>query len=401
MNKRRKKKKSLVWGIYMILNIINNKMYIGSSKNVKRRLQEHKRELRKGIHINKHLQNAWNKYGEENFLFKEIESIDTTLNNNFLLKDLRELETKYIKLFCTSDTEFGYNIIPGGVGGDDNIVIPDEVREKISKSNKGKLAWNKGIPMSELQREKLKKYKEDLYGKKIDIYTTDFKFIETLPSIRETSRKYKCGRNTIIDSCNGKSSPIRHIFLYNRDSIEEAKIRINKLKESNKEYTTLRRCSVKDDKGKRKIDVYDMFGNFLETLESVKEASNKYKVSARQISKISSGKMISYSNYIFRYSGDNSNLNYDYNKGKKLYNNSKYVIYNLNREKIFETRYKSEIIEFINKKYKRMKGTILRKLQSCNHKNNEFNIKDFIIKLEKIILIAPNSSDTINGTAPT
>jgi len=48
-----------------------------------------------------------------------------------------------------------------------------------------------------------------------------------------------------------------------------------------------------------------------------------------------------------------------------------------------------------------MKGTILRKLQSCNHKNNEFNIKDFIIKLEKIILIAPNSSDTINGTAPT
>ena len=144
-----------------------------------------------------------------------------------------------------------------------------------------------------------------------------------------------------------------------------------------------------------------MFGNFLETLESVKEASNKYKVSARQISKISSGKMISYSNYIFRYSGDNSNLNYDYNKGKKLYNNSKYVIYNLNREKIFETRYKSEVIEFINKKYKRMKGTILRKLQSCNHKNNEFNIKDFIIKLEKIILIAPNSSDTINGTAPT
>jgi hypothetical protein len=39
-------------GIYKIINKINNKYYVGSSK-----------------HINPHLQNAWNKYGQNNFDF--------------------------------------------------------------------------------------------------------------------------------------------------------------------------------------------------------------------------------------------------------------------------------------------------------------------------------------------
>lgn len=399
---KRKKKRSLIWGIYMILNIKNNKMYIGSSKNVKERINEHKRELRKGIHINKHLQNSWNKYGKENFLFKEIEIIDTTLNNNFLLKDLRELETKYIKLFCTSNPEFGYNIIPGGVGGNDTIVIPDEVREKISKSNKGKIAWNKGVAMSTKQKEKLKQVKEDLYGKKIDIYTIDFKFIETLPSVRETSRKYKCGRNTVTDSCNGITAPVKNIFLYHGDSIEEAKIRINNIRKEHTKYTTFQRRNTKDNKNKRKIDVfYSISGIFIETTESIKDTSNKYNISSREISKIASGKKSSYIDYIFKYCDEDLVLNYDYNNGKKLYNNSKFVIYNSNKDKIFETRYKSEIINFIDKKYKRMKIKLLKELQKCSHKNNEFKIKDLVIKLEKIILLAPNSSDTINGTAPT
>ena len=42
-------------GIYMILNKINNKVYIGQSVNVGDRLDGHLRELRKGKHINVHL----------------------------------------------------------------------------------------------------------------------------------------------------------------------------------------------------------------------------------------------------------------------------------------------------------------------------------------------------------
>ena len=59
-------------GIYKIANLVNGKRYIGGSVNLKHRLVCHKSGLRRGRHKNPHLQNAWNKYGEENFEFKII-----------------------------------------------------------------------------------------------------------------------------------------------------------------------------------------------------------------------------------------------------------------------------------------------------------------------------------------
>ena len=53
--------------IYCIKSKIDNKTYIGSSKNLKPRIQAHLRELRNKIHHSRYLQNAWNKYGESNF----------------------------------------------------------------------------------------------------------------------------------------------------------------------------------------------------------------------------------------------------------------------------------------------------------------------------------------------
>lgn len=63
-------------GIYGIINLINDKKYIGSSINIRHRFITHKCYLRKNIHSNKHLQSAWNKYGEENFKFELIEECE-------------------------------------------------------------------------------------------------------------------------------------------------------------------------------------------------------------------------------------------------------------------------------------------------------------------------------------
>lgn len=60
-------------GIYMIINTINGKRYIGSSKNIQQRLQTHRSNLRHGYHGNEYLQNAWNKYGENNFEYSILE----------------------------------------------------------------------------------------------------------------------------------------------------------------------------------------------------------------------------------------------------------------------------------------------------------------------------------------
>lgn len=124
------------WGIYKILNIKNNKFYIGSSTNLRKRLYEHYRELTQGMHCNKHLQSSWIKYGKDGFKFQILKIIaDTT---NFTNKNLRDLETEYIiKTQCYKDS-IGYNIIPGGIGTL-NLHCSEEVRRKISKANKGKL----------------------------------------------------------------------------------------------------------------------------------------------------------------------------------------------------------------------------------------------------------------------
>lgn len=63
-------------GIYKIENIINNKVYIGSSNNIERRWKEHKRLLNNNKHHSIKLQRAWNKYGSENFKFSVLEECE-------------------------------------------------------------------------------------------------------------------------------------------------------------------------------------------------------------------------------------------------------------------------------------------------------------------------------------
>ena len=60
-------------GIYQIRNLVDNKIYIGSSKSLYQRLRRHLNNLRKNKHDNQHLQNAFNKYGESSFIFEIVE----------------------------------------------------------------------------------------------------------------------------------------------------------------------------------------------------------------------------------------------------------------------------------------------------------------------------------------
>lgn len=60
-------------GVYVITNLVNGKLYIGSSCDLDRRKSDHFRQLSGGYHSNTYLQNSWNRYGEENFTFIELE----------------------------------------------------------------------------------------------------------------------------------------------------------------------------------------------------------------------------------------------------------------------------------------------------------------------------------------
>jgi group I intron endonuclease len=61
-----------VSGIYKIYCEGNNKVYIGSSVNVRKRRNEHLHHLRGNKHPNRHLQHSYNKYGEASFGFSVV-----------------------------------------------------------------------------------------------------------------------------------------------------------------------------------------------------------------------------------------------------------------------------------------------------------------------------------------
>lgn len=61
--------------IYKIINVINNKFYVGSAVNYEKRKARHLWRLRRGDHANKHLQAAWNKYGAHAFVFAVVEEV--------------------------------------------------------------------------------------------------------------------------------------------------------------------------------------------------------------------------------------------------------------------------------------------------------------------------------------
>ena len=59
-------------GVYQIRNMLNGKIYIGSSVNLNKREQEHRSALNNNRHHSIHLQRAWKKYGEVNFEFETL-----------------------------------------------------------------------------------------------------------------------------------------------------------------------------------------------------------------------------------------------------------------------------------------------------------------------------------------
>jgi hypothetical protein len=131
--------------IYKITNLVNNKIYIGKDTT------SDPNYFGSGLIISRSLK----KYGMENFI-KEI--IDETDDYNVLSKK----EIYWISYYKSTDRKIGYNIAPGGDGGDTLSNHPDLelIREKISKNSpkKGKTYEEAfGLEKAKIYKENLKK----------------------------------------------------------------------------------------------------------------------------------------------------------------------------------------------------------------------------------------------------
>lgn len=144
-------------GIYSIRNLDTGDFYIGSTSNVERRWDEHRRDLRQGTHSTPPLQNAWNKYGEGSFEFKCIDEVEEG-------RDLLEVEQFWIDVLWPT----GYNVNPiaSKPPGTRGLKFSEATREKMRTSHLGK---NTSVK-SEDHREKIR---QSLLGRSRGPHSTE------------------------------------------------------------------------------------------------------------------------------------------------------------------------------------------------------------------------------------
>jgi group I intron endonuclease len=174
-------------GIYEIKNTANGKRYVGSAIDFQTRFRTHLNNLRKNKHSNRHLQFAWNKYGEQSFVFNVILYCSP---RNLLFYEQRALDV-YNTL---------YNLAPTA-GSQLGVHFSDEGKANISKAKKGK-SITKPPPRSDEHRAAISKA---LKGKKLSEETRrkmseSQKMVVRTPLSEETKRK-------ISESKKGRSTP--------------------------------------------------------------------------------------------------------------------------------------------------------------------------------------------------
>ena len=113
--------------IYKLTNLINNKIYIGQTKNFKQRMNCHKSSCNSKRCKNKPLYIDIKKYGWNNFS-KEI------LFESSNQKIINEKEKLFIKEYKSLYTENGYNIQSGGKY---NLHQTNRTKKLISEAEKG------------------------------------------------------------------------------------------------------------------------------------------------------------------------------------------------------------------------------------------------------------------------
>lgn len=141
--------------IYLIENLINNKIYIGqTSQLLNKRIATHKYSI-KNKSKNTYLLNAFRKYGFNNFKFSILDTAST-------IEELNKLEQWWIEIFNSTNREIGYNIDLGGKG---KGIMAQETKDKISQNRSGKCLGknnpnfgglcNKGLKRTEDQKKNM------------------------------------------------------------------------------------------------------------------------------------------------------------------------------------------------------------------------------------------------------
>ncbi len=227
--------------VYIHINKINGKIYVGQTNNGSN--PQKRWNSGKGYMGSRYFWSAIQKYGWDNFEH-------VVVANNLTSQEADGFEKLLIKKLDTTNRNKGYNLESGGKknkilskttrkaiseNAKERYKNPEnhpmfgkchseETRKKLSEAAKGRVAPNKGVPMSDEQKAKLsaihkgrvmslesrKKMSESRTGaknhnaKKVIQYDKQHNFVRVWDCIAEAARAVGINHHGIVDCCKGK-----------------------------------------------------------------------------------------------------------------------------------------------------------------------------------------------------
>ena len=253
--KEKREKNELKSGIYKIINVINNKIYIGSASNIENRFATHKNSLRNNKHHSIYLQRSWNKYGDLNFNFEIIEYCEKL--------ELLNREQYYLD---TLNPEYNICKIAGSCLG---VKGTPESNQKKSDNHfqKGKFG------------------KDNLSSIVVYQYDLEGNFIKEWENAECINRELGFDPANIRTSV--KQKVIRYNFFWSYDFLGETYDSVPKSKDRSKT------C--------KKINQYTLDGILIKTFNSIKEAEELLNKKNSSIRHCLSNKCKTAYGYIWKY----------------------------------------------------------------------------------------------------
>lgn len=248
-------------GVYKIVNTLNNKVYIGSSVNIKSRKYSHFEQLSLNNHHSSHLQRAYNKYGKENFKLEIIECVEKLADIEIFKRILLTREQYWINLFKSYDRNFGYNISPTA-GSPLGVKQTEETRRKVGLASLGRSTKK--------------------------VLNTDTG--EVFNSITEAARTYNISNSKIGEVCNGirkTTAGFKWEFLTDTDKVIEHRIHTeefkNKISTHNrgKKLAEEHRLKIKETRNRLRKRVVNITTG--EVFCSLSEAAKVYNIDSSAI----------------------------------------------------------------------------------------------------------------------
>jgi len=246
-------------GIYKIINLKNQKVYIGQTKEgFQKRYWHHVWKLSQNTHDNRHLQNSWNKYGEENFEFQVIEVLNESM--------IDSRERYWIQFYRNQN--ICYNIQSGGQERSLVSYHSAESRKKVGEMNRKRLTGSK---LPESTRRKMSESRTGRYIKRCsDVINDELAFKIKTMLVQGRGTKYICEQLDIpYKPVNGilSSNTWKHVYVEGWDDFQKNRSRgknhpVNSSQSPSRPKTSKEIAEIK--KLYQKLGTYSAVANTLE-----------------------------------------------------------------------------------------------------------------------------------------